>query len=276
MSKQKKAADTAIAHRPAAEVTTSDDFSSLGNTQIGANDIQMPRLKLLQALSQAVSNDEAPAGVFFNSLTGENYGPAVSVVPVIGFKNRVYMEQGKGLLCRSLDMIHGIGDPGIACADCTLKDWPADRGAGGPKCRESRNWVGLLTAAIGDKPVKKGQELPELTPLDEPAFIVIQFMSMASMAARKLNGLYLNSKITNPNAQWFDYVFKLTSTQTKNDKGTFYVPDVRPAGKTTPALKDSAKSLMAFMAGRTLAVDADEDDVRAETAADMPAGSPSF
>jgi hypothetical protein len=269
---------TAIVKKPDGNSTalTRDDFRTLGDTAIGAQDIQMPRLKLLQALSQPVIDQEAPAGNFWNSLTSEDYGVAVKVIPVLGFKNRVYLEPGKGLLCRSIDMVQGIGNPGIECAKCQLKDWPADRGTGGPKCRESRNWVALIIGASGDTPRKKGDGTPpQIKELDGPQFIVLQFLSMASAAAKKLNGLYLNAKITNPSAQWFDFAYLLNAGSMKNEKGTFFVPDIRPAGKTSDAEKEAAKSLLNFIAGKTLVVDVDADDESNGAAVPAP-GQPSF
>jgi hypothetical protein len=271
-------APTAMVKKPDGNsaAMTRDDFRTLGETAIGAQDIQMPRLKLLQALSQPVIDQDAPAGNFWNSLTSEDYGVAVKVIPVVGFKNRVYLEPGKGLLCRSIDMLHGIGTPGIECEKCSLKDWPEDRGSGGPKCRESRNWVALIIGAAGNTPRKKGDGTPpQIIALDGPQFIVLQFLSMASAAAKKLNGLYLNAKITNPQAQWFDFAYTLNSGATKNEKGSFFVPDIRPAGKTSDAEKEAAKSLLNFIAGKTLVVDVDADDETNGAAVPAP-GQPSF
>lgn len=262
-----------------AENTTAlsrNDFSQLGETAIGADDIQMPRLKLLQGLSKAVVDQEAAPGNFWNSLTSENYGPVVKVVPVLGFKNRVYLEQGKGLMCRSIDMLHGIGNPGIVCADCALKDWPEDRSAGGPKCRESRNWVGLIVGASGEIARKKGDgTVPTAIDFEEPQFIVLQFTSMASGAAKKLNGLYMNSRLSNPTLTWSDLVFTLTASSAKTDKGAFFLPEIRPAGRSTDAQKAAAQALLGFISGRTLVVDVDADDDAPGPVQPAP-GTPSF
>lgn len=272
-----QAKTTALTTRePNQTAMTRDDFSQLGETAIGSADVQMPRLKLLQGLSQPVVDQEAFAGNFWNSLTSENYGPAVKFVPVLGFKNRVYLEQGKGLMCRSIDMIHGIGNPGIECEKCALKDWPEDRSEGGPKCRESRNWVGLIVGASGETERKKGDGTPPIIKdFDEPQFIVLQFTSMASAAAKKLNGLYVNSRMTNPKVTWSDLVFSMVASPAKTDKGSFFLPDVRPAGRSNDAQKASAKSLLEFLSGRTLVVDVDADDDQPGPVTPQP-GQPSF
>jgi hypothetical protein len=63
-----------------------------GFEDMGADDLQLPRLKLLQAMSPELENDEAlKAGHIYNSVTGEHWDSAtgVRVVPCVYHKTYV-------------------------------------------------------------------------------------------------------------------------------------------------------------------------------------------
>jgi len=230
----------------------------------------MPRVKLLQGLSQAVMDQKAPAGSYFNSLTQEPYGDVINFIPIINFKNRIYITMGEGLRCRSLDMVHGVGDPGILCQTCKLKDWPEDRRKAGeqldpklagPECRVSMNWVVLVTASSGLDGKPGSREAKEL---DEPEWAVIQWTSMSSRAAKKLNGLFLQSKTLRPNAQWWDRVYELKVQNVRSEKGNFYLPELRPIGKSTEEQKNACLAVASFMRGKTLEYEVQEEDLQTD------------
>lgn len=85
-----------MATKPAKEVATKQDQvpayikkgQGRGSENVGSQDVQLPRIDVLQALSPQIkkSNDEyiegAEQGVIFNTLTGELYPNGVNVVPV--------------------------------------------------------------------------------------------------------------------------------------------------------------------------------------------------
>ena len=262
-----------IHHNGDNELARSPELIGFGSTEMDAGDVQLPRLRLLQALSSAVTEAKGQAGHFFNTLTETDYGPEITFLPVFRFKNRVRLVVGEGLRCRSLDMVNGQGDPGHqvavdgGCAICEFKDWPADRRKRGenvdpklasPECGESINWVGLI---VGNA---EGV-------LEDPEMAVVQFRSTAINAAKQLNGLMLQAKITSPNMQWWDRQYKIVAAQQKNDKGTFYVPSVTLAGKPAEALKQSAKTLLSFLAGKALEYEpVDDDEVGGPSAAPQP------
>ena len=73
---------------------------STGFEDMGADDLQLPRLKLLQAMSPEIENDEAlRAGQILNSVTGDSWSSdgGVKVIPCVYHKTYVeWAPQGSG------------------------------------------------------------------------------------------------------------------------------------------------------------------------------------
>lgn len=57
-----------------------DENAGSGFESMGADDIAVPRLLIAQALSDVTQNGKVPAGHFYNSITGEDYGDTVKVI----------------------------------------------------------------------------------------------------------------------------------------------------------------------------------------------------
>lgn len=53
-----------------------------GFEEMGSGDVRVPMLLLAQALSQVVVDDKVKAGHFYNSLSGEDYGDKLQIVPI--------------------------------------------------------------------------------------------------------------------------------------------------------------------------------------------------
>lgn len=232
-------------------------------------DVQLPRVVLTQAQSKAVADGNAPAGVFYDTLMGDVIGPTFDFVPVISYRNRVYLVMGEGLKCRSVDMEHGEGDPGGSCDQCPMKDWP-EKGAKkkGPECNVSHNWLGLIVGMTAWTPAshgRKDQEVAAVEPI-EPRIGILQWRSMATNAAKKLNGIHLNSSLMNVNARgWQDRVYRIGVELQRNDLGTFYVPTVKLTGLSDAAHKETAAFVKTALLGRDLVREvADTDDEATE------------
>src|SRR5271157_2401378 len=84
-----------------------------GFDEVEQGDLTLPRLGLCQALSPQKDETEPKyidgieEGEYFNSLTGENYGAKLKIVPLLFYKNRIAFrskKEGGGTLCRSDDM----------------------------------------------------------------------------------------------------------------------------------------------------------------------------
>lgn len=94
--------------------------------------IQIPYLKLAQGLSPEVTRENAVAKMGDWLLPGYEPEKSVIIVPLQFGQSRTYSTKEDGnfqILCQSpVGHEHGIGEPGIPCAECPLKDWqPTDK-----------------------------------------------------------------------------------------------------------------------------------------------------
>jgi hypothetical protein len=161
--------------------------------------VKVPRLSLLQSNSDAVQLLSHTVGTFENSVTGTNHGSTVSLIPIkVGF-GAVYMKQGEGLKCKSMDGITSIN--GDKCAECPFGAcWSKWTGADGKTPPECDATVDIICLTMDLEPV------------------VMTFRSTGMREGKKLaSALKFNKTLK---------AFKLTSVREKNDSGTFFVPKV--------------------------------------------------
>lgn len=102
---------------------------------------RMPHLRILQDTSDAVKQKQGSAG----QLAIPNF-PAIDAVTLVPLRSGDYREYrvgaGKSAIvkCFSHDGVKGEGDPGILCAECSLKEWgpknPATGRSTKPPCTE--------------------------------------------------------------------------------------------------------------------------------------------
>lgn len=57
-----------------------NEVAGQGFENMGTNETAIPRLLIAQALSDVTQNGQVPAGHFYNSITGEDYGDSVDVI----------------------------------------------------------------------------------------------------------------------------------------------------------------------------------------------------
>jgi hypothetical protein len=176
--------------------------SKKGVKKLEREDQMIPRLKLMQGLSPEVQEGIAKYGDLVNSLSKENYGKAVRVVPVVWWKSRIYWrdrKEGGGIMCRSFDAVKGTvyGD----CEACEYKNWTVEDGQQVPsKC------VGIFNVlcCLPDK------EIPEL--------VVASFLKTSFKQGKQWVNL-MNYK----NTDLFNYTYELGTESVSNDLGTFNV-----------------------------------------------------
>lgn len=248
-------------------VPTGDAGITLGQQQIDASDIVPPRIKVVQQMSQEAQGGKAALaepGDFFNTLTRENYGPSLTFIPIITFKQRVFLlrperreradsalasagiaelSEGDGLKCRSFDMVQGLGEPGIECFDCPLSKW---EGNSPPICTETYN-VAALTE-LGD----------------------VVILSFAKSGAKTGKRMFSMVRLT-AGAPWAK-LYKATTREEKNNLGTFYVPDVALVPGDTPPpelLKQAQFWAREFGSRRAIEVTPDEEELPEPTTADF-------
>lgn len=204
---------------------------TFGQTALTGDNLPMPRVKVIQAQSAEITSVKANPGDFFNTLTGQNYGPTLRFIPILPFMNRILLVReekrdridaalaGAGLpvlspettliACKSLDMQTGRGEPGIDCNVCPLSKW---EGKTPPLCAESYNVAAM-------------DEMGDL--------IILSFSKSGAAAGRKLFAALRFSRT----APWGS-IYEVTSHQEAlKGKGTFNVPSwTRTSDRPAPEL----------------------------------------
>lgn len=82
-----------------------------GAEGLGMGDIEVPRIKLIQAISPEIKTHDMDAGVFFHTITEESLGEELEIIPVfvskayILWRPRPPIDSG-GMLARAMDGVH--------------------------------------------------------------------------------------------------------------------------------------------------------------------------
>lgn len=235
-----------------ARVDDDAGLMSFGQTALRPEDLIMPRVKIAQQMSQEVADKKADAGDFFNTLTGESYGPGLSVQPILPFMQRVLLvrqerrdaiesalgtelSEGDGLKCRSYDMVQGRGEPGIACDECPLAQWTD--GNTPPLCTETYN-------------VAASTELGEL--------VILSFAKSGAKVGKRIFSTIRMSA----SAPWAR-IFALTTRAERNDRGNFFVPDFT-ISKEAPDTAQLAQALHWAKALKGVTIDVTPEDPEGE------------
>lgn len=203
-----------------------------GLENLERSDMTLPRLGIAQALSPQLSESDPKyieglrPGNFFNTITRENYGKQVQLVPLLFYKTRILfgpIDEGGGLRCQAPDNLIGIGEPGGTCIKCPFSQFGSARnGEGkGTACNQFFNYAALI--------VNDGSVSPE-------GLLVFSLKSSALKVAKDWNAL-----IRIRNLDIFAGVYELTSVERKNDIGRWYEPVINPAGNVTRETYEAAK-----------------------------------
>lgn len=124
-----------------------------GTEVMEQTDIILPRLAIAQANSpQRKKLDPLyvpglEEGVLFNTLTGEQYGTKVTVLPLFLFKNRFYFGpygSGEGIICQSANAVNGGRLHPTDCVTCPHAAFKNDEEDQRPDCTMIYNYVSLL------------------------------------------------------------------------------------------------------------------------------------
>lgn len=219
-----------------------------------AADLQIPLLKIGQALTSEVVEGEARPGEFINSLTREGLGEEVQFV-VAGFqKGRFdHGDRKAGLRARKAYGMKNVpwnDDPHYGEAFSEHPDaeetYSKRVNAGeidwgkGPRISTTFDFTGFVVPEEGEEP------LP----------VCLSLMRMNRKAAQKW---YTLLKAVLQNRYW-DAVFTLSTDRVSNDSGTFYVINIKQARKTTPEEKQRALQLAQVLRSRNVEVVGDEDE----------------
>lgn len=192
--------------------------------EITSSDVTMPRIRLAQPISRVVAQLQAiRAGQWYLTQSQRALGEAIRIVPINMLKHLALFVPGMSTVkCRSMDLVRGVGDPGIDCNTCTLKNWPA--GGGAPPCSLFYNYLCLvLPIDVDPNALTEDQLLPEEGILN---MAVITLGRTSAGAGKNLNGAYQQSM----DPRWYRYSYVLSSEMKTNQKGVFYVAQAQVGG----------------------------------------------
>lgn len=180
---------------------------------VDRTDLMMPRLRVLQPMSQEVIGNEGRAGEFVNSLTGENYGTEIRVVISHFFKSRtMFEEQGKELKCWSPNAVNKYDDS-RRCSECPHSSWEEQVA---PRCSIVYNFPSVLISEDGSI----------------SAVANLTLMRSGIKAAKKLI-----TQVNLSGGQWWDKMYRTRTLRVEGEKGTYFVLDFKPIGDTDDILK---------------------------------------
>lgn len=211
-----KPAETAVAARPPQE-------ELLGFEGWDASELIIPRLRLLQGLSQAVTDGRGSIGNYENSIDGEITRGPLEVV-VLGVANgAIYFVQGEGMKCKSSDGITSFR--GESCEACPFGvyhkgEW-SDSGKP-PACSSTKDVIITTRESLSE-----GVPMPAILTFSKTSYgIGRKFMS-----AMRFSGTHI-----------FGVSWIIGSAKDKNDKGIFAVPSFKKGSKLNPEELETAKA----------------------------------
>lgn len=208
-----------------------------------SEDLVIPRLRLLQGLSKAVTDGVGKMGLYQDSLTEEVLGEKVEVV-LLGMKNgAVYFKQGEGMVCKSNDGITSIN--GDTCSQCPFneywKNWKEDGTP--PACSATKEFMSVTKSTVGGA---------ESRPL------MVTFMKTSYGLGKKLATM---ARLANRDIFFRSYV--LGSEKESNAKGTFAKMTVGLGTALTPEELQSAEGWYDMLNTANVKVADDSFDTKA-------------
>lgn len=181
--------------------------------------VVLPYLKLVQSMSDDFTKDKIMPGHFRNSLTGEDLGETVEICPIGILHWRRFFEERR-VSCASNDAIIGYGDPGGDCNICPLQKWHVIRVNGKEEA---------INNAQTFRAKKDEQMVPPICSEQYVFPCMILNSEWGIPGALVFHKSYLQIGLRFYSMAYFapeDTVYRLTSIQTTNEKGTWYVPKI--------------------------------------------------
>ncbi len=176
-------------------------------------DLIVPRIRLLQSLSDAVQKNQGKIGEFQDSLSEETLGSSLEIV-LLNFKNgAIYFKQGEGMKCKSNDGIFNM--QGVKCTSCPYGEYYGKFHEDGtpPGCSASKEFLVVRRESL------KTQPYPML----------LSFIKTSLKMGKKLISM---ARLTGQDI--FAHAYTVTSVADQRPKGKFANYEIRPAGKLTP------------------------------------------
>lgn len=178
-------------------------------------DLELPRLTLVQAMSKAVEEDGAKPGQWY--VGGYDPKDDVILIPLKAGKARQYWDNQE-LRCSSPDAVTGYGDPGGDCGTCPMAVWqPGQNGKNQPpKCSFAYSYIAWSVTHEG--------------------IVMIDFKRTGLAAGKTLNTLVATRGLGR-------FGIKLANKKESNGKNTYYVPTVQYQKVTVEDIQNARFSI---------------------------------
>jgi len=220
-----------VAKKEETPIAVAAEYQDYG-TNIGQEDLILPRTELLQALSPTVVAGDAQPGQIVNNISKDVYKKPV-IVPLVVTKNWIRWrtrQEGGGMVWRSND--------------------PTD-----PKVIEESKWGAdgtkpLCTAYLNFLCIIEGDDMP----------IIVSFSNTSYNAGKKLLTLCKMS----PTGKLSASRYELLSNSRTNNMGTFFVYDVKKIGPSTSEQQEQASRLGNMFGNKDLS-STNESDTKTST-----------
>jgi hypothetical protein len=186
------------------------NFSS--ELDMESEDLMIPRLRLMQGLSTEVQEGTAFPGKWV--LTGFDPKDELVVIPCLFARNRTLRDTEGQILCRSLDSLTGVGEPGGECAKCIMNQWKdgPDNTRLPPPCSFSYAYIVYV---------------PEFK-----SAALVEFRRTSLQAGKTLNTFAAQKGLTN-------FAIKLRSSKQTGKRGTFFQIVVQPTQVSQEVLAEA-------------------------------------
>lgn len=193
----------------------------LGFEEAHNEDIMIPRLKVMQAMSQERSDGIAVEGDIINSLTLES-AKGKKFIPIkvyySNFRWNPDRTAEKAILCRSYDgRIGNDGENMLVCADCRLNQFDNSKTGrdAQPQCTTYINFLGILE--------------------DSPMPVILSFAKTSFNEGKRLLSVAKSMR----KSLWA-YSYIIDTKKNTKDKQSWYVLTTRMSGNTPQELQEVA------------------------------------
>ena len=231
-----------VVEKPASEVSTQVASNSLGLT---AEDVMIPKVLLMQALSQLVSDDKAKAGEFVHSLDENVLGKEVEFYVIGLFKTLLTFENDEYIKTEPLTP----QNTGLPYEEVMPNGVNVNR-------RKSLNYYVILK-----KDIEEMEAFPH----------VISFKGTSHKTGKKLGTQLM--MLEEFGAETYAKSFKLSSKKEKNDKGTFFVMDIAKGVKTSDSEQEICKRWADRLGSMSVQVHDDAEEVDKPATAEAGGGA---
>lgn len=238
MSKHKHHEEKAMVPNEVAKAAMALVSEPIVTQEILKSDLVLPKILIMQGLSEYVLERKAQIGDIVRSTTGEKLGDdkaGIDFIPLRYSTDYALSEAVKGKYEWKRN------EPRNAANE--KADWDFEEN--GVKWRRTAQLhvFGLLPTDIQAAQDELEKDIPDLEKTLLP--VVISFRSTGFKAGKKIATLFARVdelRATKPNAAIYNYMISVGCAEESNDSGTFFIPTVGSARAVDPKYIATAKS----------------------------------